>query len=70
MGEKKRNCTECGDTVAPARVAIGYNVCLDCGERLARQRRYTVAPMHKSNYIVITTPQDLMGLNNKGGFYR
>ena len=67
---RTHNCVECGDTVAPARVAIGYNVCLDCGERLARQRRYTVAPMHKSNYIVITTPQDLMGLNNKGGFYR
>ena len=67
---KKRNCVECGGTVAPARVAIGYNVCLDCGERLARQRRYTVAPLHKSSYILVTDRRDLMGINNKGGFYR
>ena len=67
---RTHNCVECGAVVNPARVAIGYNVCLPCGERLARQRVHTIAPLHKSNYIVITTPQDLMGLNNKGGFYR
>jgi len=44
----KRNCTECGAAVNPARVAIGYNVCLPCGERLARQRVHTIAPLHKS----------------------
>jgi len=26
--------------------------------------------MHKSNYMVITDKRDLMGINNKGGFYR
>lgn len=67
---KKRNCTECGSVVAPARVAIGYNVCLPCGEQLARQRVHTIAPMHKSNYMVISNRAELLGLNNKGGFYR
>jgi len=66
----KHNCVECGDTVAEARWELGYRECLKCGEYRARQRVHTVAPLHKSNYIVITTPQDLMGLNNKGGFYR
>ena len=66
----KRNCTECGAAVNPARVAIGYNVCLPCGEHRARQRKHTIAPLHKSAYIVITDRRDLFGINNKGGFYR
>ena len=59
----KRNCTECGAAVNPARVAIGYNVCLPCGERLARQRVHTVVPMAKSNYILVTDRRLLKGLN-------
>jgi len=31
---------------------------------------HTVAPLHKSNYIVVTNRADLRGLNNKGGLYR
>jgi len=67
---RTHNCVECGAAVNPARVAIGYNVCLPCGERLARQRVHTIAPLHKSNYMVISNRAELLGLNNKGGFHR
>jgi len=56
--------------VAPRRHEAGFDTCLPCGEREARQRRHTIVPMHKSNYIVTTNPEDLKGINNKGGFYR
>ena len=66
------NCCWCGDDVEPARWALGYRVCLWCGEEQAKQERTTwcVAPMHKSNYVLITDRRDLHGLNNKGGLVR
>ncbi len=59
------NCSECGAEVPSKRHALGYNVCLECGEILARQVRHCVVPMHKSNYTVITRKSDLVGINNK-----
>jgi hypothetical protein len=46
--------------------------CMGCGEELAKARTklYTVAPMHKSNYMLITNLDDLKGLNNKGGLIK
>ncbi len=39
--------------------------------RLAEKAKmYTVAPMHKSNYMLITNRDDLKGLNNKGGLIK
>jgi len=67
---RTHNCTECGDTVAEARWELGYRECLKCGEYRARQRVHTIAPLHKSNYMVISNRAELLGLNNKGGFYR
>jgi hypothetical protein len=43
---------------------------MPCGEAAAKQRKHTIVPMHKSNYIVVTNREDLKGINNKGGFYR
>lgn len=64
-------CTACNYVrVPPARVRLGYKVCMECGEREARQVRHTVAPMAKSNYILITDPKDLIGINNKGGLVK
>lgn len=62
----------CLDLIHPARYALGYKFCLACGDREAvRQRKlWCVAPMHKSNYLLITDKQDLTGLNNKGGLVR
>jgi ribosomal protein L37AE/L43A len=66
----EHNCTWCGDFVASERWALGKYSCMSCGEEIARRTRHTVAPMHKSNYMLITNREDLIGLNNKGGLVR
>ena len=68
----KATCPQCGDPVPAARVALGRRLCLPCGEDAARIERasWTVAPMHKSNYMLLTNKEDLMGINNKGGLHR
>lgn len=68
----KTLCTHCGDPVPAKRAALGYRLCLWCGEEAAREERagWCIAPMHKSNYVLITNRQDLQGLNNKGGLVR
>lgn len=65
-------CVDCGATVPQKRVALGYKTCMLCGEEHARQARmgWCVAPMHKSNYMLITDLDDLVGLNNKGGLVK
>lgn len=63
-------CTYCGGYIAAGRWQLGYRTCLECGEQDARQVTRTVAPMHKSNYMLITDMHDLEGLNNKGGLVR
>lgn len=63
-------CDKCSQPVNKYRYEIGYTTCKPCGEAQARQVRHCIVPMHKSNYVVITDRRDLMGINNKGGFYR
>ena len=69
-------CTCCyAVRVEPIRVraAMGRRpTCMACGEKLAIQKAKarTVAPLHKSNYVLITDPADLIGLNNKGGLVK
>lgn len=60
-------CTECGEPFPRRRAALGYRTCLTCGETVARAARtsWCVAPMHKSNYVLISDRADLVGLNNK-----
>jgi len=60
---RTHNCVKCGDTVAEARAALGYHLCMECGEQQARRRKHTVVPMAKSNYILVTDRQLLRGLN-------
>ena len=63
-------CNVCGsEEVIPARYNIGYRTCLKCGEVMAGKRKFTVVPMHKSNYVVISNKKELKGINNKGGLY-
>ena len=59
----------CDNEIVPARYALGYTVCLSCGEKYARKRKFTVVPMPKSNYILVTDYSLLKGLNSshKGG---
>jgi len=60
MGQMKTllaTCTHCGDDIDPRRVAIGYRVCLWCGEEAASQARksWTVVQEYtKGNYQFIT----------------
>ena len=61
---------KCGERVIPKRYALGYRTCLACGEKEARQVKHTIAPLHKSNYVVISNREDLKGLNNKGGLVK
>ena len=67
-----RTCPHCGEPVNPKRAALGYRTCLPCGEQDARAQRagWCIAPLHKSNYMLITNRQDLAGLNNKGGLVK
>lgn len=66
----KHLCRNCGDTIPTGRWALGYKFCLPCGDEVAKGRVFTVAPMHKSNYVCITNMEDLKGLNNKGGLVK
>lgn len=68
----KPRCKVCDAEYDVARWKLGIVVCLPCGDVIAKERAksYTVAPMHKSNYVLITDKADLIGLNNKGGLVK
>lgn len=65
-------CRVCGDDYSYERWALGYKMCLKCGELAANDERksWTIAPMHKSNYMLFTNMDDLVGINNKGGLVK
>ena len=60
MGQVKallHTCSNCGDGIDPRRVAIGYRLCLWCGEEAAttERRGWTVVQEYtKGNYQFIT----------------
>lgn len=56
---------ECGEEVDARRIVLGYQTCLSCGDKEAKARRFTVAPINKSNYMMITNPELLKQLNPK-----
>lgn len=58
---------KCGNTINPKRVQAGYFYCMECGERKAKAARasWCIAPLNKSNYILITDLQHLKQLNPK-----
>ena len=64
-------CNACHwEKVPYRRWQLGFSTCLPCGEEQAKAVNHTVAPLHKSNYMLITNRQDLAGLNNKGGIVK
>ena len=63
-------CKLCGEEYAYGRWRKGYAVCLECGDVIAKERKFTVVPMHKSNYIACFNRDDLKGINNKGGLIK
>lgn len=54
----------CGEQIPSARVKLGYKTCLVCGEKHAKRVKHCIVPMPKSNYIVVTDSQLLIGLNS------
>jgi len=60
-------CKLCGNTYAAERLAIGYAICMPCGDDLATKvnTKRTVVPMNKSNYMMVTDMTILKQLNPK-----
>ena len=69
--ESEIECRQCGNAIPTRRSMLGYTTCLECGEADAVKARlsWCVVPMPKSNYILVTDPSLLLGLNSshKGG---
>jgi ribosomal protein L37AE/L43A len=63
-------CRLCGITYDVTRYHIGFMFCMPCGDEVAHSVKRTVVPMHKSNLVMITNREDLIGINNKGGLVR
>lgn len=63
-----RTCVRCGDDIHSSRFALGYRLCLFCGEEQATQDRKSWCvsiPYSKGAYQLITNPADLLGTNPK-----
>jgi ribosomal protein L37AE/L43A len=61
----KHFCRECGEPIRTARYALGYKLCLLCGDEAAKKVIHTSAPLNKSNYMYISDPETLKDLNPK-----
>ena len=57
-------CVKCGGHILQARYKLGYKTCLACGDKQAKAVKHTIVPMPKSNYIVVTDMEMLVGLNS------
>jgi len=68
-------CPRCGDDIDPRRTALGYRLCLWCGEEDAKaeRRSWTVLTPHKQGPMFFTSDfarEAAKGINNKGGLFR
>ena len=68
-------CVECGEHFASARRKAGYNVCMPCGDKAAREERkhWTVLTPHKQGAMFFTAEnarEAAVGINNKGGLVK
>ena len=72
MSKYKPTCKLCGDYIIPPErfTKLSIAVCLGCGDDIAKERKFTVVPMHKSNYVACFNRDDLKGINNKGGLIK
>jgi predicted nucleic acid-binding Zn-ribbon protein len=59
-------CIQCGDTYPAARHNLGYATCLDCGDRAARQVRFTVMPAYSKGAYQLVSRADIAHTNPKG----
>lgn len=73
-------CARCARDIPAARwqkyvterTPIPKRICPACADVAAVLARagWCVAPMHKSNYMLMTNRADLLGINNKGGLVK
>lgn len=64
------NCVMCNSKVHDKRVQLGYDTCMICGDKEAKSKVFTVLPLHKSNYMLVTNREELIGFNTKGGIVK
>ena len=57
-------CVKCNKPYSPARAKLGRLTCLVCGESAASEVKHTVAPLNKSNYMLLSR-EELKQLNPK-----
>lgn len=60
------DCIKCGEDFSQKRYDLGFKTCLSCGDIEAKKHKFTIVPMHKSNYVPVFRKEDLQGINNKG----
>ena len=65
MLDSQPTLCKCGELFSAARARLGYRTCLDCGDKAARAVSFCVVPMNKSNYVVVSNPEELKQLNPK-----
>lgn len=58
-------CRWCGGEYPAGRALLGFTTCLECGEYEAKQVKYCVVPLNKSNYIEVRDMSLLKQLNPK-----
>lgn len=59
-------CKNCGEKFNPKRAALGYQVCLQCGDKTAKETRagWTISLAgHKQGYTLITNKEQLKEVN-------
>ena len=58
-------CNHCGELFPSARYALGYRLCLDCGDTVAKEVKFTVIiPYSKGAYQVVSR-EDVARTNPK-----
>lgn len=58
-------CPVCDEPVAQGRLNLGYETCCNCSTE-RRRKNFTVVPMHKSNYMLVTDLSLLTQLTRPG----
>lgn len=59
------DCKVCKQPILPVKRATIADTCITCGAHSAKSVKFTIVPLHKSNYTVITNRTDLTGLNKR-----
>lgn len=53
-------CLVCGEPFSSIRAGLGYNTCLQCGEKKAKEVKHCIVPLPKSNYIYAHNKEDVL----------